>query len=138
MLRLEQVYEHVKVIVDFILILIQFAFEMINSLLKKVIKDKPKDISGEIVLVQCSVYLSTFRYQTFFLQKFVKITGTGHGIGRELALLYTASGCEVICIDINKENNDKVVEEANSLRIGTAYGYTYDCLIRSKTFSCGV
>lgn len=52
-----------------------------------------------------------------------KITGTGHGIGRELALQYTALGCQVICVDINEANNDKVVEEANSLGIGTAYGY---------------
>ncbi|KAG4073873.1 hypothetical protein HA402_014078 [Bradysia odoriphaga] len=109
MFSLAQAYEHAKVVVDFTLILIQFAFEIIYSLMRKVIKDKPKDISGEIVL----------------------ITGSGHGIGKELVLQYTALGCEVICVDINKENNDKVVEEANSLRIGTAYGYKYDWLIIS-------
>lgn len=56
----------------------------------------------------------------------LKITGTGHGIGRELALQYTALGCEVICVDINEENNNEVVDEANSLRMGTAYGYKWD------------
>lgn len=59
----------------------------------------------------------------FILEKFAQITGTGHGIGKELALQYTALGCQVICVDINEANNDRVVEEANSLRMGTAYGY---------------
>lgn len=51
MLTFAQAYEHAKVVVDFTLIIIQFAFEIIYSIMKKVIKDKPKDISGEIVLV---------------------------------------------------------------------------------------
>ncbi|KAJ6648782.1 Short-chain dehydrogenase/reductase family 16C member 6 [Pseudolycoriella hygida] len=110
MIRLNQVYEHAKIILDVTVIVIQFVFEIIYSLIKKVIRDKPKDISGEIVL----------------------ITGTAHGIGKELALQYTAQGCEVICVDINEENNDKVVEEANSLRMGTAYGYKCDVRNREE------
>lgn len=51
MIRLAQVYEHAKVILDITVLLFQFVFEIIYSLIKKVIKDRPKDISGEIVLV---------------------------------------------------------------------------------------
>lgn len=65
------------------------------------IKDPPKDISGEIVLV----------------------TGAAQGLGRELALQYTALGCEVICVDVNDPENAKTVRDANFLRMGTAYAY---------------
>lgn len=54
-----------------------------------------------------------------------QITGTGHGIGKELALQYVALGCEVICVDVNKDNNLETVREANELQLGTAHEYTF-------------
>lgn len=51
MIRAAEIYENTKVIIDFAVILIQFVLEIIYSLIKKLVKDKPKDVSGEIVLV---------------------------------------------------------------------------------------
>lgn len=128
MISLAQIYDNVKVLVDFTVILIQFVFEIIYSLIRKLIKDKPKDVSGEIVLVNNLWFTANLHpvisNRNSFVTKFSrKITGTGHGIGKELALQYTALGCQVICVDINEVNNNKVVDEANSLQMGTAYGY---------------
>lgn len=52
----------------------------------------------------------------------VLITGTGHGIGKELALQYSALGGKVVCVDINEENNKETVSEIKS-RGGNAYAY---------------
>ncbi len=77
MIRLAHVYEHAKVIVDVAVILIQFLFEIIYSLLRTVIKDKPKDISGEIILViLCFVCKKRFS-NYFFLLKLLKDYGHG-------------------------------------------------------------
>jgi NAD(P)-dependent dehydrogenase (short-subunit alcohol dehydrogenase family) len=54
----------------------------------------------------------------------VQITGTGHGIGKELAHQYASLGAVVVCWDINQEENDKTVQELR--KIGAkAYGYKY-------------
>jgi NAD(P)-dependent dehydrogenase (short-subunit alcohol dehydrogenase family) len=54
----------------------------------------------------------------------IQITGTGHGIGKELALQYASLGAIVVCWDINQEENDKTVQELR--KIGSkAYGYKY-------------
>lgn len=77
--------------------------EVFYSVLRLFIKIEYKDVSGEIVL----------------------ITGTGHGIGKELALQYVTLGCDVICVDVNKDNNLDTVQEANTLQRGTAHEYTF-------------
>lgn len=51
------------------------------------------------------------------------ITGTGHGIGKELALQYSALGSTVVCWDINEELNQETVKLIKS-RGGKAHGYT--------------
>lgn len=53
----------------------------------------------------------------------VLITGTGHGIGKELALQYSALGSTVVCWDINEELNQETVKLIKS-RGGKAHGYT--------------
>nr|CAD7429347.1 unnamed protein product [Timema monikensis] len=40
-----------------------------------------------------------------------EITGTGHGIGKELALQFAMLGSTVVCWDINEDNNKKTVAE---------------------------
>lgn len=53
----------------------------------------------------------------------VLITGTGHGIGKELALQYSALGATVVCWDINEQLNQETVKLIKS-RGGKAHGYT--------------
>lgn len=40
-----------------------------------------------------------------------QITGTGHGIGRELALQYCAYGATVVGVDINEEGNAETLKQ---------------------------
>jgi NAD(P)-dependent dehydrogenase (short-subunit alcohol dehydrogenase family) len=53
-----------------------------------------------------------------------QITGTGHGIGKELAHQYASLGATVVCWDINEEGNDKTVQELRKIGY-KAYGYKY-------------
>lgn len=52
-----------------------------------------------------------------------QITGTGHGIGKELALLYASEGATVVGWDINEENNKKTMEEIANKNYPKAYSY---------------
>ncbi|KAF5300241.1 hypothetical protein FQR65_LT09195 [Abscondita terminalis] len=83
-----------------------------------------------LVLVIWSVLEGIFRYIIPIEEKSVKgeivlITGAGHGLGRELALLYAAEGATVICWDVNEQNNEetlRIIEKA-----GCSKGYAYKC-----------
>lgn len=52
-----------------------------------------------------------------------QITGTGHGIGKELALKYAKEGATVVGWDVNQENNDRTIREINSMYKNKAFGY---------------
>lgn len=54
----------------------------------------------------------------------IKITGSGHGIGKQLALQYSKCGAIVICVDINEQSNKETVKEIQA-RGGKAYPYVY-------------
>lgn len=53
-----------------------------------------------------------------------KVTGSGHGIGKQLALQYSKCGAIVICVDINEQSNKETVKEIKA-RGGKAYPYVY-------------
>lgn len=53
----------------------------------------------------------------------VLITGTGHGIGKELALQYSALGATIVCWDINEAMNVETIKMIKS-NGGKAHGYT--------------
>lgn len=40
----------------------------------------------------------------------ILITGSGHGIGREVALQYAQLGAFIACVDINTESNTETVQ----------------------------
>ena len=52
-----------------------------------------------------------------------QITGTGHGIGKELALKYASLGATVVCWDINEANNEITVDEIKKMGGASAHGY---------------
>lgn len=39
----------------------------------------------------------------------IQITGTGRGLGRELAVQFAKLGAKVACVDVNQENNEETV-----------------------------
>lgn len=55
--------------------------------------------------------------------KWVFITGTGHGMGKQMALQYAALGAKVICVDVNEKNNTQTVKEIKQAG-HVAHGYT--------------
>lgn len=95
------IYNVMVLVLDLVFLLIKFwlyTFQEVFSIIKGV---EERDVSNDIVL----------------------ITGTGHGIGKELALQYSALGSTVVCWDINEQLNQETVKLIKS-RGGKAHGYT--------------
>jgi len=91
---------------------------------------------ADILLLLVKVFIGLFEalYRTVFpleeksvANETVLITGTGHGIGRELALQFAALGAKVVCVDINKDSNSQTVKEIKDR------GYT-----KVHSFQCDV
>nr|CAD7570469.1 unnamed protein product [Timema californicum] len=68
-----------------------------------------------------------------FLKAPDPITGTGHGIGKELALQFAMLGSTVVCWDINEDNNKKTVDELVHLGY-KAHAYNCDVSSREQVF----
>ncbi|XP_067626176.1 epidermal retinol dehydrogenase 2 isoform X2 [Eurosta solidaginis] len=101
---------------EFFVVFIKILLELFLRIFDKMMTKKLKDISGEIVL----------------------ITGAGHGIGRELALHYTAFGSVVICVDINEKNNEETVKKAKRLMQTSVHAYTCDVSDREAVLKLAV
>lgn len=86
---------------DFIFLLVKFWFYTFQSIISNIKGVEERDVSNDIVLV----------------------TGTGHGIGKELALQYSTLGATIVCWDINEQMNQDTVKLIKS-RGGKAHGYT--------------
>lgn len=60
----------------------------------------------------------------------VQITGTGHGIGKELALRYASLGATVVCWDLNQQANEETLNEIKKTGTSAVYAYQYVSFIR--------
>lgn len=64
----------------------------------------------------------------------VLITGSGHGLGREMALKFAQLGTNLVLVDINETNNQKVKEEALKIaKKSRIKVFTYSFDIRQET-----
>lgn len=85
----------------------------------------------EVILVQVRFWFTVFAqiYEKFTAEErdvsrdVVLITGAGHGMGKELALQYSALGATVVCWDINEKLNNETVKLLKS-KGKKAHGYT--------------
>lgn len=87
-----------------------FSLKLIAILIESIINSltaKERDVTDDIVL----------------------ITGSGSGIGRELAIQYANLGSKVVCWDIDEENNLETVRQIKS-KGQQAAGFTYEKIIR--------
>ncbi|CAG9136810.1 unnamed protein product [Plutella xylostella] len=73
---------------------------------------EPKDVSGEIIL----------------------ISGTGHGMGREMALRFARLKATVVCVDINPKGNQETVDMIKQEK-GKAFRYECDISDRAAVFA---
>lgn len=104
-------------------------------------KDSPgskmKDVLKFLNLIANIVYVYLDVVVRFFIvskEKSIKsqnvlITGSGHGLGREMAHKFAAEGANLILVDINAANNELVRQEIlkcgknNSIKV---FAYSYD------------
>ncbi|XP_072752932.1 short-chain dehydrogenase/reductase family 16C member 6-like [Anoplolepis gracilipes] len=68
------------------------------------------------------------------LGEIVLITGTGHGIGKELAIQYAQLGATVVGLDVNQELNEKTAQEIMELTTYPMYTYQCDVSNREQVF----
>jgi len=98
----------------------------------------------EVVLLQIKFWISFFEsiYENFTSQErdvsadIVLITGAGHGMGKELALQYSALGATVVCWDVNEELNSETVKLIKA-KGRKAFGFTVDVTNREKVLETG-
>ena len=88
-------------IIELIVVQIKFWYIVVESIIKSFLTKEPTNVKDE----------------------FVFITGTGHGIGKEMALQYASLGAKIICVDINQNNNEQTVKEIVN-KGGKAFAYT--------------
>ncbi|GAB0086124.1 short-chain dehydrogenase/reductase family 16C member 6 [Sergentomyia squamirostris] len=104
-----RVYAVIVLLFDLLVIFVQWTYYVFEGIYQLFKPPEEKSVSGEIVL----------------------ITGTGHGIGRELALQYSALGATVVCWDINEAGNKETVKEIQA-RKGKAHHYVCDVSNRDQ------
>uniref|UniRef100_A0A0A1WSY5 Short-chain dehydrogenase/reductase 3 n=1 Tax=Zeugodacus cucurbitae TaxID=28588 RepID=A0A0A1WSY5_ZEUCU len=102
------IYNIVTLVLDIALLIFKFWVAIIESIVKTFVPQEI-NVSGKTVL----------------------ITGTGHGIGKELALQYSALGAKLICWDVNEEANLQTVKEIKAYG-GEAHGYTCNVTKRDE------
>jgi all-trans-retinol dehydrogenase (NAD+) len=90
----------IQLIIDTLVYTLQFFLVCFQNLLK-VFTRVERDVSGDVVL----------------------ITGSGSGIGREMALEYAKLGAKVVCWDMNEANNQETVKCIKS-NGQIAFGFT--------------
>lgn len=94
--------------------------------------DIGKLITG-VILAYVEAILSVFRQvkRKDISGQNVLITGSGHGLGREMALKFAQQNANIVLVDINRQNNEKVKEEIQSdfkrsNRAGKVVSYSID------------
>lgn len=103
-----KLYSGFLLAIEIILLIVRIFLTILESIYRLAVPEEEKPVNNEIVL----------------------ITGTGHGMGRELALQYAELGATVVCVDINKESNDETVKLLKDL--GKTKVYSYQCDVSSE------
>ncbi|XP_068916562.1 17-beta-hydroxysteroid dehydrogenase 13-like [Tenebrio molitor] len=108
----QQLLEVAQVLGDIVLLFLQMFYSLGECVYRFIVPIQPKPVKGEIVL----------------------ITGAGHGMGKELALLYASKGAKVVGWDVNMKNNEETISEINHRGYPTAHAYHCDVSNRENVF----
>ncbi|XP_026472355.1 epidermal retinol dehydrogenase 2-like isoform X2 [Ctenocephalides felis] len=98
-----KIFTAISLTLEILLLILRVFYEAGYAIFRKFVPFEERPVVGEIVL----------------------ITGAGHGIGKEMALQYSALGATVVCLDLNKQNNEQTVNEIKS-NMGKAHAYVCD------------
>ncbi|XP_070161896.1 short-chain dehydrogenase/reductase family 16C member 6-like isoform X1 [Polyergus mexicanus] len=101
-------YNGALILADVLLLILKILYYICESVYKFFVPTEEKSVAGEIVL----------------------ITGTGHGIGKELALRYASLGATVVCWDLNQQANEETLNEIK--KTGTTAVYAYQCDVSKR------
>ncbi|KAL1510037.1 hypothetical protein ABEB36_004693 [Hypothenemus hampei] len=103
------ILETLQILSELLWFFIKLIYYWAECLYLKICPLPPVSVEGEIVL----------------------ITGTGHGIGRELAKIYSSKGATVVGWDINKQTNEETIKEINESG-GRPKAYSFQCDITDR------
>ncbi|XP_059051149.1 epidermal retinol dehydrogenase 2-like [Achroia grisella] len=106
-----QVITAFRLIIEFLWAAIRVVAGILHSAFLHLVPPALRDVSDEIVL----------------------ITGTGHGMGRAVALRLARLGATLVCVDINKTSNAETVELIKQEK-GKAHAYECDVTNRASVF----
>lgn len=126
-------YNGALIIADVLVLIFKILYYICESIYKLFVPAEEKSVVGEIVLVCISnlqylqqlYFIQIIHNYVLFFFILVKITGAGHGIGKELALRYASLGATVICWDLNQQTNEETVNEIKEMGTTAAYAYQY-------------
>ncbi|XP_022201703.1 epidermal retinol dehydrogenase 2 [Nilaparvata lugens] len=102
-------------LLDVSILLVKIMFGIIESIYLKFVPPPEKSVTGEIIA----------------------ISGSGHGIGRELALQFASLGATIVCIDINEPNNKETVKMISERGYPTAHSFICDVSSRENVLALG-
>ncbi|XP_041975216.1 epidermal retinol dehydrogenase 2-like isoform X2 [Aricia agestis] len=88
--------------------LLRILYETLKSVFQVIVPPSPKDVKDDIIL----------------------ITGTGHGMGREVAVRLARLGATLVCVDINSANNEETAKIIKQEK-GKAHAYRCDVTNRA-------
>ncbi|KAF5303530.1 hypothetical protein FQR65_LT08229 [Abscondita terminalis] len=107
--QIDEMNSPLQIVIEIFILFFKICSTMCETLFRFVFPMREKSVKGEIVL----------------------ITGTGHGIGKELALQYADLDAIVVCWDINEQTNNSTVSEILT-KGKLAYAYTCDVTKRNQ------
>ncbi|XP_050440864.1 short-chain dehydrogenase/reductase family 16C member 6-like [Adelges cooleyi] len=102
--QMDNLKDIMALLVEILVLIIKSFFYMVESVYRRINPQPEKSITDDIVL----------------------ITGTGHGIGKALALQFAELSAKVVCVDINEQSNLETVKEINAKSKAKAYAYRCD------------
>ncbi|KAL1115619.1 hypothetical protein AAG570_005909 [Ranatra chinensis] len=103
-----KIYSITIILLDVFVLLAKCFYATFEGLYYLIFPPAEKSVAGEVVL----------------------ITGTGHGIGRELAIQFAELGATVVCVDINSEGNDETIQMIKDKGLNRVY--PYDCDVSNE------